>query len=245
MESVTVAIVEKRLKQAALRTAAGRRLRKAVVEQRQRDRAREAFDRWAAKAGAVRFIQVGSNDGESNDPLVDHIGRYEWHGVLVEPVPHLLEMARQRHHGNDRLTFVEAAIGPEEGELPFYFVAGTRENDPPWVEQIGTLSRQHLLDLRDWVPDIEKRIEQMRVRVMTLRALVDEVGHGSIDLLHVDAEGVDFMVLDQLSSLAQQPSAVLYEHDHMSRDHQAELIRRWARGGYRVTVGKYDTFAVR
>ena len=35
------------------------------------------------------FIQVGSSDGITNDPIHDYIVKYKWKGILVEPVEYL------------------------------------------------------------------------------------------------------------------------------------------------------------
>ena len=37
------------------------------------------------------FIQVGANDGITGDDLRKYILKYQWHGILVEPVPYVFD----------------------------------------------------------------------------------------------------------------------------------------------------------
>ena len=49
-----------------------------------------AFARATAQRRVV-FVQIGSNDGVTSDPLQYFVDRYAWSGILVEPVPHVFE----------------------------------------------------------------------------------------------------------------------------------------------------------
>ncbi len=41
----------------------------------------------ARKYKDLHFIQIGANDGVTNDPIHDLVKSYHWKGVLVEPLP--------------------------------------------------------------------------------------------------------------------------------------------------------------
>ena len=99
----------------------------------------------------VFFIQIGSNDGISNDPLHVHIiQNYHWRGVLVEPVPYLFARLIENYKDYyDRLYFENVLISEIDGNTEFYYVApGASEhinNIPKCYEQIGALSKKHII----------------------------------------------------------------------------------------------------
>lgn len=41
----------------------------------------------AGKAGSVRFVQVGANDGVMADPVRRFLEYERWSGVMIEPLP--------------------------------------------------------------------------------------------------------------------------------------------------------------
>lgn len=205
-----------------------------------------AFRAWAKRQPTAFFVQIGSNDGSTNDPLHRLIVKHGWPGVLVEPLPRLFDLLQRNYRRATGLRFVNAAVGTSDGEATFYFVDGSRPGDPYWLPQIGSLERSHLLRHAAAVPDLEGRLATATVPVMTYTSLLTKADVGNLDLLHVDAEGVDFAILDQVDFAAPSaPRAVLYEHWHMTDEQRSQLRTRLAAGGYEVTVGRMDTFARR
>ena len=37
------------------------------------------------------FVQVGANDGVNHDPIFHHVRKYNWKGLLIEPIPDIFE----------------------------------------------------------------------------------------------------------------------------------------------------------
>ena len=65
----------------------------------------------------VSFIQIGSNDGTSNDPLREFIIRGGWRGVLVEPISYLFQRLQSNYRGLKGLQFENCAVSPFEREI--------------------------------------------------------------------------------------------------------------------------------
>ena len=54
----------------------------------------------------INFLQIGSNDGISGDPLNFFINNYNWKGILIEPIPFLYKQLQLNSlHKKDNLTF--------------------------------------------------------------------------------------------------------------------------------------------
>ncbi|MDQ1401870.1 MAG: hypothetical protein QOG03_186 [Actinomycetota bacterium] len=210
------------------------------------DDALTALEQWAGGQAGVRFIQIGSNDGATNDPLHRLVVERHWEGVLVEPLPPLFEQLQRTYRDRPGLSFVNAAVGADNGEATFFYVDGSRPGDPYWVPQIGSLERSHLTRHASVIPDLEQRIAEARVPVLTYAGLLADAGIDQYDLLHVDAEGVDYLILEQVDFASSAgPRAVLFEHRHMAAADEAELRRRLDAAGFTSNPGRMDTFAYR
>jgi len=58
----------------------------------------------------LTFIQIGTFDGITKDPLYKYIERYGWRGIMVEPQPRPASQLRELYRGNDRIVVLQAAI---------------------------------------------------------------------------------------------------------------------------------------
>src|SRR3990172_3462169 len=111
----------------------------------------------------VTFLQIGSNDGMSNDPLREFIVRNEsWSGCFVEPLPHLFAKLVRSYDYLHRpsLVFRNVAISGTSGTLPIYRIASRfHSRFPEWVDQVASFERRHLLKLFAQIPGIEEMCE--------------------------------------------------------------------------------------
>jgi hypothetical protein len=65
-------------------------------------------------------IQVGSNDGVSNDPLYDSILSHKRESFLVEPIDYLVDRLRLLHKENFFVTICDFAIHPHSDRVDFF-----------------------------------------------------------------------------------------------------------------------------
>jgi FkbM family methyltransferase len=208
------------------------------------DRALAELSAWAARhrGSPIRFVQIGSNDGVTSDPIHDLIVSYGWTGVLVEPVPSLFGKLQRSYPADARIRFRNVAVGEANGSRQFYTVGGALPGDPPWAHQIGSFDRQHVLRHGDGIPKLEQRLVVIEVKVETLATICTDLD--AVDFLHIDAEGSDAVILRQVPlSGPQCPNAILFEHKHMTTREAEEIARRFP--GYRGVRGRGDTFLIR
>jgi FkbM family methyltransferase len=184
------------------------------------------------------IIQVGSNDGVSNDPLYESILRHKRKTFLVEPIDYLAEKLRSLHKENTFVMVCEYAIHPINSSVDFFHLP--RDADKamgalwkPWFDQIGSFSKDHLLKHSSI---IERFIEKTAISCKTLNQLIFENSIKSISVLHIDAEGFDLEVLDSLDLDQVKPYLLMLEHKHLKLSPLLVLIRRMSRLGYKVYV---------
>ena len=195
------------------------------------------------------FVQVGSNDGTSGDPIHKLLGRYRhWRGIFIEPVPFLFERLKAHHPESSRYVFENVAISKERGEAVFHYVsedakAALGEKLPYWYDQLGSFDRQHIVKHLDGL--LEPYIVSLPLPCLPLQDVLDRNRVQRLDLLHIDTEGYDWQVLSQFDFARYQPTVVLYEHKHLSREDRRRAEALLRQHGYRLQVRAADTLARR
>jgi len=173
----------------------------------------------------VQVVQIGSNDGHSGDPIRPLLIRHpSWKALLVEPVRYVFEHLCRIYGNNPRFKFENIAIAETTGSRPFYYVAAAARQHfpylPGWFDQLGSFDREHIM--RHFDSKLASFIVAENVPTVSLATLLERNGIGSIDLLHIDAEGSDWMILRQLDFARYDPKIVWFEHRHLSESDKAE-----------------------
>lgn len=99
---------------------------------------------------AVRFVQIGANDGVMMDPLHEVMktsaSRHRrWNGVFVEPVPDMMRQLKSNKAamvGLKDVGFVSAVVNatcPVNGIVPF-FKYESAPGEPVYMQGLGSLS---------------------------------------------------------------------------------------------------------
>ncbi len=186
---------------------------------------------------SVYFVQIGSNDGMSEDPLHRLIVRSpRWTGVLVEPLPGTFERLKRNYaRCADRLRFINKAVGPSSGILPFYYIQEDDGGDAilDWASRIASFSREHVLKHKAVDPRIEDRISVMDIYCITLNQLFEEAALPRVDLLHIDAEGYDWIILKTLDLNRVRPQVVIFETINLSKQDVSAACAFFQEAGYR------------
>lgn len=202
------------------------------------------FDR--VRGGRETFVlQIGSNDGKTNDPLYALLQKHpEWRALLVEPIPYISARLRENYPDEARFQIATVAINAGE-DLPFYYVdpAAKREHPdlPPWFDQLASFDRSHLTRHLEGV--LEPYVRTLDIRGITLEELFTEQGITKVDILHIDVEGFDWVVLQQLDLQRYQPDFILFERHHLSAE-ALEAAITFLRPQYEVFATDIDALGV-
>lgn len=201
---------------------------------------------YSKKLPEVTFIQVGSNDGFTGDPLYKFIRRDEWKGVLIEPVDYLFAALQDNYRqlGNNKLHFENVAISDQPGQKEFYYVANYTPDSgmPVWVNQHGSFNRAHLEQLKKDYPEVE--IGAKTIICETVNNIVEKYNFSHLDLLHIDTEGFDYEIIKTIDFSRIRPQMVYYEHRHLNKADTLACQQLLEKAGYSLVVLEYDTLAV-
>ena len=199
------------------------------------------------KEDTIFIVQVGSNDGISGDPLYDLIQKNKnWEALFLEPVPYLFEKLKKNYQNQSRFRFENVAIN--DGTIQtFYSVKDSVKtnipNLPKWFDQLGSFKRENITKHLNGV--LEPYIEETNIKGVTLPYILNANKIKSIDLLHIDAEGYDWVVLSQLDLKYFTPKIILFEHKHLSPEEKEQSLDFLKKYNYSVIKLGWDYICIK
>ena len=207
----------------------------------------EEFDKiireYSNKNSNLFFIQIGANDGMKFDPTYLYVRKYRWKGILVEPVEYVFEKLKENYLGVKGLIFENVAIGNKDGFKKFYMLKKSEgENLPFWYDEIGSFLKENVLKQRDRIEDIDKRLITEKIKVLTLKSLLEKHNVHKIDFLQIDTEGYDYHILKQIPFDKIKPSMIIFEDRHLTKERKDYCQKLLIQNGYTIIRG-LDCFA--
>lgn len=165
----------------------------------------------------AQIVQIGSNDGKTNDPLRKLLlSRRTWRALFVEPVPYLFDRLTRNYPSDPRFQFANVAVTTEK-EAVFHWVDVSAkqhlDNLPPWFDQLGSFDRGHIS--KHLAGILEPFIVSAPVQCVTLPELLQHHAIHEITIFHIDAEGHDWKILSQLDLTTHSPDLIIFEHRHL------------------------------
>lgn len=215
----------------------------------------EILCRFAEKTDEFFFIQVGANDGYTNDPVHWFIQLYNWQGILLEPQEKVYEEELKCTYGDlENLELINAAIDSECGEKDMYKVGFS---DSKWATGLSSFKKDMIEKqyTRGYIEDkaqengedlpVDKAdyIATETVRTITFEQLLEERNIDGINGLFIDAEGYDHKVLELYDFDAYLPQLILFEHLHMTEEQVQHWIKRFRKMGHSICRSKHNVLA--
>lgn len=79
---------------------------------------------------------------------------------------------------------------------------------------------------------------------MPLQNILDKHKINKIDLIHIDAEGFDFKILQQINFEKYMPKLILFEHAHLSQEEKQQALLLLKNHDYTLNEYGGDTLAI-
>lgn len=216
------------------------------------------IDTFSSSLGRpLSFIQIGGNDGFSNDPVHKFIKRDGWEGVILEPLPDIFESALQRLYAKDeKVVTINAALGAEAGVANIYRIGFSNKR---WATGLTSFNREVLekafsgglvaKNLKKEgiaeVPSPKDGIVAQEIKVTTVQELTTQYNLEQLDLLQIDTEGYDYEVVKMFMNAGARPQVIVYEHIHLSNSDQAQCRDLLTGNGYNLRPFGANTVADR
>lgn len=186
----------------------------------------------------TRVVQVGANDGATNDPLRRPIAMSSSKPtlVLVEPQEHLLSTLREVYKSVPSVYIAQFAIGYSGTKTLFQvnpnLLQGRRRANLTNPSAITSASRDHVIrgvaKLSGMSEaDAAQTVTAVEVECVTLEQLLRRLGlRRRVDVLSIDVEGFDDEVIYTSDLETLRPSIVNYEVKHLP-EHRLESLRNF------------------
>ncbi|MGI8557956.1 MAG: FkbM family methyltransferase [Solirubrobacteraceae bacterium] len=195
------------------------------------------------------FIEIGANDGNQEDPLLEAIVEHRWRGIMVEPVPYVFNRLKANYGSMSHVALENAAIGTREGMFPFFHLAEVKDHRvarlPRWYDGIGSFELESVLTHREEIPDLAQRLITTTVKTLTFDALLTKHNVERVDLLLIDTEGHDAEVLRSIDLARHRPRLLVYEHFHLDLEDRRECRQQVREAGYELLEEGFDTWCLR
>jgi FkbM family methyltransferase len=197
---------------------------------------------WARSRDFV-IVVVGAYDGIENDPISRFARSHRCRGVLLEPQPAVYERLCANLVAFPSLACLNAAIDERSGERTMYSVR-PGSGLPEWTEQIASFRREHVEKHEERAPGLGEHIVQQPIPTISFADLIEKYGMRHIDVLQIDAEGMDAQLLQWFPFERLRPGLLHYEVAHMKADEERSVRERLGKFGYRVFMADAPTDAM-
>ncbi|MBS1801659.1 MAG: FkbM family methyltransferase [Acidobacteria bacterium] len=187
------------------------------------------------------FVQIGANDGLTDDPLRQFVTKYHWHGVLVEPQPQVFQQLLTSYEQEKQLSFENAAIADKDGTAQL-FVADHRDATAN-LTVFASLKKDALIrGLKNpKASGVQVQVQALDVPALSVKTLLSKHQITNIDLLLTDVQGYDSEVVEQFLACGVKPTIIHFEHCHTARATLERLYRKLFENGYRFNGLQIDT----
>lgn len=191
----------------------------------------------------IFFLQIGSNDGVTGDPIHFFVTRDKWAGILVEPVGYVFDRLVENYRGHDNLIFENLAVSDKKEKKDFWYLKNTEDELPIHYDQIGSFFRPLVMKHRKSIPNIEKFIVKKQIDCLPLSEIIGKHNVRKVDLIHIDTEGYDCEVIKQIDFDRFDPVILIFEHKHLREDDLKACICNLYAKGYSLIREAGNTIA--
>jgi len=207
----------------------------------------DVLHKASRKLPEVAFIQIGSNDGISVDPIREFVvANANWQGALVEPVPQIFAQLRRNYSylRGRKLAFFNVAVSTNGGAKQFWKIRDECLPEfPLFAYQVGSFDREHVLKHFSAIPDLEAKIEAIEVPCKTYEQVREQAGLSSVHVLHLDVEGHEDQILNSIDFSCSKPLIILFEISHMLEPCKSQSYAMLQSHGYGLQEAGADCIA--
>jgi FkbM family methyltransferase len=208
----------------------------------------------AARNELLTVVQVGANDGITNDPVHGLFAQFASTVVLIEPQPELIPRLRANYANfGGRVVIEQCAVAAEPSSLELFMLQPhvaesyhrqTGFNPTGIVSFSKTHLEQHLVKHQIVEPhQLADAVSSFQVAARPLESILGAHGFTTIDFLQIDAEGADWNILKTAGRFL--PSVINIEWVHLSDLDKRECLA-WAEiNHYRTLIHERECLFVR
>lgn len=198
----------------------------------------------AQRGSDVFVVQVGAMDGVTSDPIFEFIQKFQWAGLLVEPIKEHFDRLKETHKTSPHIALANVAIGDSDGMVTMHRIATHHVDNldvPRWGLGAASLyTNRNALMFEEVKPFVTPEV----VPAMTLPTLLAQHQVTRVDVLQLDAEGHDYHILKQLDFDRYQPLIIHLEIVNLPKTEQTACKALLDTHNYLYVKAGYNLLAV-
>jgi FkbM family methyltransferase len=157
------------------------------------------------------LVVVGANTGERLGEKIEECLK-RGAVLLIEPVPWIFEKLKAKHGRVELISLLEAVISESDADQISFFAPTQSANEVAmWGDQLGSLSPVHAISHST---DFAGKIEEIKVKGLSFRTLIEKFQIENIDSLCIDTEGYDSILLRTFPFEKIKPKEIIFEYKH-------------------------------
>jgi FkbM family methyltransferase len=171
----------------------------------------------------MNIIQIGAN--RANDdvtPVVNHHSSILNKFIAVEPLTVHHSAIKECYKHIPQLIIEGVAITPTPAQesLSFYY---HKEDGPKY--EVASTEKSHILKHVIYNPKLtEDGLVELEVDCLTLNQLFDKHELTTVDMLYIDAEGLDFELIKSIDFSKFSIVNIIYEHLHIDGEEAIKFL---------------------
>ncbi|PQA88918.1 hypothetical protein CW354_02890 [Marinicaulis flavus] len=195
--------------------------------------------------GEMTVVQIGANDGVSEDSVKSVLTLPNVRAVLIEPNPVAFEKLESLYASAPNVITGNFAISVEAGDLPFY---AAEAGDDFMVSKVSSFDRKHVeRQIAEYNHRLGQRVasvKEIHVKTITFDDMAVRYDLHAIDLLAIDTEGYDYHIVKAVLASGMSIAMLEFEYVNMTNMEFSEITALLAENNYLMARSGLDVFAV-
>jgi len=155
-----------------------------------------------------KLVQIGANDGETDDFVSEIIDKNDVRALLVEPLDENYKILKEKYYNYSNVKTVNCAISDRDGKKNFYFVED--KNKTYYSKNINLIASFEISNLINYGV-LKKHISCKTIDTLSLHSVLNKNDFLDFEILVLDIEGYDFYILKQLGSFFKNQPIICFE----------------------------------
>lgn len=175
-----------------------------------------------------KVIQIGSNDGSSDD-FLRHCINENIEAILIEPIEDAFIKLKKNYQSFKKLIFLNIAVDIEDGKKEIFYINKNfypfyrkkyKDRNVDWLNVLASFNKKNLL-----IHGVKKNhITSKKIDCKKISTLIDIYNYQDLDLLIIDTEGYDAVLVDDLLKNTKLRPLLIFEWIHINHKILDQLL---------------------
>ncbi|HSC55302.1 MAG TPA: FkbM family methyltransferase [Phnomibacter sp.] len=198
----------------------------------------KSFNKYS---GELHILQIGANDGETDDFLKTIVRCKKNKSTLVEAVPAVFDrlVSNCKNYPNIRMVN-KAVVSTNEPTKEFFYIdlptGFEAKNDP---SLLGSFSRETLAKYA-----YQEHVVSKELPCININSLMNASTSRQLDIVLTDVEGYDYELIKAIDFNRHSPAIIIFENIHLSLSNMKHLLDLLQKQGYKVFSADKDSYCI-